>query len=98
MRVRERIILRPPEAGWMVLMVDFGHVAVSAVFSWLDKEPPVLNSSGEVGNRVPDFFANFAGKPFRVKTCCDQRVIGPARGDIVKAGLDFRHGSLNLFR
>src|SRR5262245_52597694 len=98
MRVRQRIILRSPEAGWMVLAADFGHVAVPAIFSRLDKEPPVLNSSGEVGDRVPDFFADFAGKPLRVKTCGDQRAIGPARGNIVKASLDFRRGSLNFFR
>src|SRR5262245_3265828 len=97
MRVRERIILRPPEAGCMVFTADFGNVAVPAIFSRLDKESPVLNSSGKVGNRVPNFFADFAGKPLHVKTCCDQRSIGPALGNIVKAGLDFRCKSSNVF-
>src|SRR5262245_41629710 len=98
MRVRERIVLRPPEAGWMVLTADFGHVAVPAILSRLDKEPPLLNASGEVGNRVSNFVADFAGKPLRVKTCGDQRSIGPARGNIVKAGIDFRRESSNFFR
>jgi hypothetical protein len=70
--VRERIVLRPPEAGRMVLSADFCDVAVPAIFSRLDKEPPVLNSSGEVGNRVLNFFADFPGKPLRPKTCGDQ--------------------------
>ena len=81
----------------MVLAADFCDVAVPAIFSWLDKEPPVLNSSGEVGNRVSNFFADFPGKSLRPKTRGDQRSIGPARGNVVKAGLDFRRGSLNLF-
>ena len=97
MRVRERIVLRPPEAGRMVLAADFCDVAVPAILSRLDKEPPALNSSGEVGNRIPNFFAYFPGKPFRPKTRGDQGAIAPARGDIVKAGLDFRRESLNLF-
>src|SRR4029077_4881331 len=97
MRLRERIVLRPPEAGRMVLAADFCDVAVPAIFSRLDKEPPVLNSSGEVGNRVPNFFAYFPVKSLRPKTCGDQGSIGPARGNVVKAGLDFRRGSLNLF-
>src|SRR5215467_5553029 len=97
MRVRKWIILRPPEAGWMVLTADFRHVAVPTILSRLDKKPPVLNASGEVGNRVSNFFADFAGKPLRVETCGDQRSIGPARGNIVKAGLDFRRKGLNLF-
>src|SRR5262244_3398423 len=73
MRAREWIILRPPEAGWMVLTADFRHVAVPTILTRLDKEPPVLNSSGEVGNRISNFFADFAGKPLRVETCGDQR-------------------------
>src|SRR5262249_62027292 len=97
MRVREWIIPRPPEAGWMVLTADFRHVAVPTILSRLDKKPPVLNASGEVGNRVSNFFADFAGKPLRVETCGDQRSIGPARGNIVKAGLDFRRKGLSVF-
>src|SRR5262249_57172387 len=96
-RGREWIIPRPPEARWMVLTADFRHIAVPTILPRLDKEPPVLNSSGEVGNRISNFFADFAGKPLRIETCGDQRSIGPARGNIVKAGLDFRRKGLNLF-
>src|SRR4029453_2582567 len=97
MRGGGRIFPPPPEAGRMVLAADFCDVAVPAIFSRLDKEPPVLNSSGEVGNRVPNFFAYFPGKPIRPKTCGDQRSIGPARGNVIKAGRDFRRGGSNLF-
>src|SRR4029453_14482389 len=97
MRGGERIVLPPREAGRMVLAADFCDVAVPAIFSRLDKEPPVLNSSGEVGNRFPKFFALFSRKSPRPKTCGDQRSIGPTRGNVIKAGLDFRRGSLNLF-
>src|SRR5215813_2994215 len=86
MRAREWIILRPPEAGWMVLTADFRHIAVPTILTRLDKKPPVLNASGEVGNRVSNFFADFAGKPLRVETCGDQRSIGPARGNFVFNG------------
>jgi hypothetical protein len=64
MRVRERIVLCPPEAGRMVLAADFCDVAMPAIFSWLDKEPPVFDSSGEVGNRIPNLFAYLPRKPF----------------------------------
>src|SRR5262245_33087639 len=98
MRVRKRVVLRPPEAGQMILAADFRHIAVPAIFSRLDKEPPVLNSSSEIRDRVLNFFADFAGKPLRRKTCGDQETIGPAQSNIVKARLDLRHESLNFFR
>jgi hypothetical protein len=61
----DRIVLRAPEARWMVLAADFCHVAKLAMLAWLHEEVAGLNTVNKMQNGFFDLVAEFSGKVFR---------------------------------